>query len=61
MEQITGSRLRKEDDKAAYCHHVYLTYTQSISCEMPGWMSYNLESRLTGQILTTSDTQMIPP
>ena len=61
MEQCTGSKLGKEYIKAAYCHPVYLTYMQRASCEMPGWMSYNLESRLTGQILTTSDTQMIPP
>ena len=27
MEQLTGSRLRKEYDKAVYCHPVYLTYT----------------------------------
>ena len=33
---------------------------QSTSCEMPGWMSYRLESRLLGEISTTSDTQMIP-
>ena len=29
MEQLTGSRLRKEDDKAIYCHPVYLTYTRA--------------------------------
>ena len=46
MEQWTGSRLGKEYVKAVYYHPVYLTYTQSISCEMPGWMSYKLESRL---------------
>ena len=33
---------------------------QSTSFEMPGWMSYRLESRLLGEISTTSDTQMIP-
>ena len=46
MEQLTGSRLRKEYDKAVYCHPVYLTFTQSTSCEIPGWMSSKLESRL---------------
>ena len=55
MEQLTGSGLRKEYDKAVYCHPVYLTYTQSISCEIPGWMSYKLESRLLGEVSTTSD------
>ena len=36
MEQLTGSKLRKEYDKAIYCHSVYLTYMQSISCKMLG-------------------------
>ena len=26
MEQLTGSKLRKEYDKAVYCHPAYLTY-----------------------------------
>jgi len=55
MEQLTGSGLRKEYDKAVSCHPVYLTYTQSTSCEIPGWMSYKLESRLLGEVPTTSD------
>ena len=36
MEQQTGSKLGKEYVKAVYCHPAYLTYMQSISCEMPG-------------------------
>ena len=28
----------------------YLTYTQSTSCEMPGWMKHKLESRFLGEI-----------
>ena len=36
MEQWTGSRLGKEYIKDVYCHPAYLTYLQSISCEMPG-------------------------
>ena len=40
MEQLTGSGLRKEYDKAVYCYPIYLTYTQNTSWEMPGWMSY---------------------
>ena len=28
MEQLTGSKLGKEYDKAVYCHPVYLTYMQ---------------------------------
>ena len=27
---------------------------------MPGWMNHKLESRLLGEISTTSDMQMIP-
>ena len=33
---------------------------QSTSCEMPAWMNQNLESRLPGEISTTSDMQTIP-
>ena len=47
--------------KAVYCHPVYLTYMQSTSCKMLGWMKYKLESRLQGEISITSDMQMTPP
>ena len=50
MEQQTGSKLGKEYIKAVYCHPACLTYMQSTSCEMPGWMKYKLESRLLGEI-----------
>ena len=59
VAQLTWSGLRKEYDKAVYCHPVYLTYTQSTSCLILGWMSYKLESRLLGEITTTSDIQMM--
>ena len=45
MEQLIGSRSRKEYDRAVCCHPVCLTYMLSTSWEMPGWMSYKLESR----------------
>ena len=61
MEQQTGSKSGKEYIKAVYCHPAYLTYMQSISCEMPGWMKHKLESRLPGEISITSDMHMIPP
>ena len=61
MEQQTGSKSGKEYVKAVYCHPVYLTYMQSTSWEMPGWMKHKLESRLLGEISVTSDRQMIPP
>ena len=60
MEQWTGSNLGKEYVKVAYCHPAYLTYMQSTSCEILGWMNHKLESRLSGEISTTSDMQMIP-
>jgi len=60
MEQWTGSKLRKQYVKAVYCHPAYLTYMQSTSPEILGWMTHKLESRLSGEISTTSDMQMIP-
>ena len=36
----------KEYIKAVYYHLAYLTYMQSTSCEMLGWMKHKLESRL---------------
>ena len=45
MEQQTGSKLEKEYIKAVYCHSAYLTYMQSTSWEMLGWIKHKLESR----------------
>ena len=59
-KQLTGSKLVKEYNQAIYCHPAYLTYMQSTSCEMPGWMKPKLESRLPGEISTTLDMQMMP-
>ena len=50
MEQRIGPKLGKEYVKAVYCHPAYLTYMQSTSCEMQGWMKHKLESRLPGEI-----------
>ena len=61
MEQQTGSKLGKEYIKAIYCHPGYLSYMQSTSCEMLGWMKHKLESRLLGEVSITSDMQMKPP
>ena len=61
MEQQTGSKKEKEYVKAVYCHPAYLTYMQSTSWEMLGWMKHKLESRLLGEISVTSDMQMTPP
>ena len=60
MEQQTGSKLGKEYVKAVYCHPAYLTYMQSISCSILGWMKPKLESRLPGEASITSDIQMTP-
>jgi len=56
-----GSNLAKEYIKAVYYYPAYLTYMQSISCEMLGWMKHKMESRLPGEISITSDMQMTPP
>ena len=49
MEQWTGSKLGKEYIKAVYCHLAYLTYMQSTSCEMPGWMKHKLGIKIAGR------------
>ena len=58
MKQWTGSKWGKEYDKAVYCHPAYLTYLQSTSCKMLGWVNHKLESRFPGEIPTTSDMQI---
>ena len=45
MEQQTGSKLGKEYVKYIHCHPAYLTYMQSTSWVMPGWMKHKLESK----------------
>ena len=59
MEQQTGSKFRKKYVKAVYCHSAYLTYMQSTSDEMPGWIKNELESR-SPEVSITSDMQMTP-
>ena len=61
MEQQTGTKLGKEYVKAVYHHPAFLTYIQSTSCEMPGWVKYKLESRLPGETSVTSDMEITPP
>ena len=60
MEQQIGSKLGKEYIKAIYCHPAYLTYMQSTSCKMLGWMKYKPKPQFPGESSTTSDMQMIP-
>ena len=59
--QWTSSKLGKEYIKVVCCHPAYLTYMQSISYEMLGWMKHKLESRLLGEMSVTSDMQMHHP
>ena len=61
IEQQTGSKSGKKCIEAVCCHLAYLTYMQSTSSEMLGWMKHKLESRLLGEISITSDMQMTPP
>ena len=60
MEEMTGSKLGKDYDKAISCYHAYLIYTQSTAREMLGWMNHKHKSRLQGEISTTSDEEIIP-
>ena len=53
MEQQTSSKSGKEYVKAVYCQPDFLTYMQSTSWEMLGWMKHKLESRFPGEICLT--------
>ena len=58
---IDWLKIGKGVPQGIYCHLAYLTYVQSTSSEMPGWMNHKLESRFLGKISITSDLQMTPP
>ena len=60
MEQQTGSKLGKEYIKATYCHPAYLTYIQSTSCKMPGWMKHKLE-KTAGRNINNLRYAVTPP
>ena len=55
------SKSGEEYVKQVNFHSAYFTYMQSISCKMPAWIKYKLESTLPGEISITSDMQMTPP
>ena len=61
MEQQTGFKSGKEYIKAVFCHPASLTYRQSTSRKIPGWMKHKLESRLPEELSVISDMQMTPP
>ena len=54
-------KIGKEEDKAVYYHLIYLTCTQSTSCEILSWWNLKLELRLLGEISTISDMQITTP
>ena len=58
---LCETKLEKEYVNAVYCHPAYLTYMESASRKMLGWMKHKLESRLPEEISLTSDMQMTPP
>ena len=64
IEQKSGSKSGKEYIKAIYCLPYLLSLLFNLYAEyimrMPGWMKHKLESRLSGEISTASDMQMIP-
>ena len=55
MEQQAGSKLGMVYMKAVCCRPARLTSMQSTACGMQGRMNHKLESRLSGEISTTSD------
>ena len=59
MSYKSINQLGKEYIKSVYCHPPYLTYMHRTSCEMLGLINHKLESRLPGEISTTSDMQVI--
>ena len=44
-----------------YIVTLLITFMQSTSSKMLGWVNHKLESRLLGEIWTSSDLQMMPP
>ena len=61
IEQVTGSKLKKEYVKAVFCHLAYLTHMQSTSWETLGWRKHKLESRLPGENINNLRYAMTPP
>ena len=62
MEQQTGSKLEKEYVKALHCHPAYLTYIQSTSWEIPGWMKQTgikIAGRNISNLRYTDDTTLM--
>ena len=49
MEQQTGYKSGKEYIKAVYSHPACLTYMQSTSCEMLGWVKRQAGIKIAGR------------
>ena len=49
MEQCTAYKLGKQYVKAVSCHPAYLTYMQTTSCEMLGWIEPQAGIRIAGR------------
>ena len=47
-ETVDWFQIGKGVHKAVYCHPVYLTYMQSASCKMLGWMKHGLDEAQAG-------------
>ena len=56
----TGSKLRKEYKEVVILLPCLFNLYAKHIMQMPGWMSYRMESRLPGDISTFSDMQIIP-
>ena len=54
-------QIRKGVCQGCILSRAYLTYMQSTSWEISGWVKHKLESRLPGEISISSDIQMTPP
>ena len=62
MEQQVVSKSGKEYIKGVYCHPAYLTYMQSISRKMPGWMKHSwikITWRNTNNLRYADDTTLM--
>ena len=62
MEQQTGTKEGKEYVKAVYCQPAYLTYMQSTSWEMPGWMKqagFKIVGRNINNLKYANDTTLV--
>ena len=61
MEKLTGSKLRKEYNKAVYCHPAYLTFMQSTSWEMlsPAQAGIRIAGRNISNLRYADDTTLM--